>query len=515
MQCEHNSDTYMKRSNPDMNKLTAAAPPLAMTAALAAAPIHTALDGAYGHIPSLTGEAGSVQTSSLGDAGAGQTFSLGDAGSGQTFSLGDAGSVQTFSLGDAGSVQTFSLGDAGSGQIFSLCDAASPNNSFSPYAVGPGLNNLSTRDDYAAYQWAFKNDGQVQKIERKLDIKTVDPIVKTDENGVDTISLPPLGPSNFKASTIDAVKGIDINLQPAWELYDQIENKRPVIVAIIDTGIDVDHPDLKDAIWVNEDEIPGDGIDNDGNGFIDDVNGWNFIDNNNQLYTGKEDNHGTHAAGTIAASRNNGGSVGITDNQYVKIMSIKALGGEEGKGSPESVIAAIRYAEANGAQICNLSFGSENYTEEFRAAIQNSKMLFVVAAGNGNEDEIGYNIDKNPVYPASLPYDNIITVANLIFNGKLDRSSNYGPVSVDIAAPGTFILSTIPDKSFAFMSGTSMAAPMVTGAAAMLYSARPELSLQDVKNILITSAHKLDTLNGRVYSGGMLDVYSALQWARQ
>ena len=277
----------------------------------------------------------------------------------------------------------------------------------------------------------------------------------------------------------------------------------------------MDHPDLKDAMWVNEDEIPGDGIDNDGNGFIDDVNGWNFIDNNNQLYTGKEDNHGTHAAGTIAASRNNGGSVGITDNQYVKIMSIKALGGEEGKGSPESVIAAIRYAEANGAQICNLSFGSENCTEEFRAAIQGSKMLFVVAAGNGNEDEIGYNIDQNPVYPASLPYDNIITVANLIFNGKLDRSSNFGPASVDIAAPGTFILSTIPDKSYAFMSGTSMAAPMVAGAAAMLYSARPELSLQDVRNILITSAHKLDTLNGRVYSGGMLDVYSALQWARQ
>jgi len=437
----------MKRSNSDMNKFTAAALPLAMTAALAAAPIHTA-PAAY----------------------------------------------------------------PGQG-VFTQYDADSGQDSFAPYAIGPGLNNLSTQDDYAAYQWAFKNDGQVQKIERKLDIKTVEPIIRTDENGVDTISLPPLGPSNFKASTIDAVKGIDINLQPAWELYNQIENKRPVIVAIIDTGIDVDHPDLKDAMWVNEDEIPGDGIDNDGNGFIDDVNGWNFIDNNNQLYTGKEDNHGTHAAGTIAASRNNGGSVGITDNQYVKIMSIKALGGE--KGSPEVVIAAIRYAEANGAQICNLSFGSENCTEEFRAAIQGSKMLFVVAAGNGNEDEIGYNIDQNPVYPASLPYDNIITVTNLIFNGKLDRSSNFGPASVDIAAPGTFILSTIPDKSYAFMSGTSMAAPMVAGAAAMLYSARPELSLQDVRNILITSAHKLDTLNGRVYSGGMLDVYSALQWARQ
>lgn len=386
---------------------------------------------------------------------------------------------------------------------------------FSLSAVGPGLNNLSVKDDYASYQWAFKNDGQVQKFERNLDIQTVEPIVRTDESGVDSLYLPPLGPSNYTTDTIDAVKGIDINLQPAWELYSQMENKRPVTVAIIDTGVDVTHPDLKNAMWVNEDEIPGDGIDNDGNGFIDDVNGWNFIDNTNQLYTGKEDNHGTHAAGTIAASRDDGGIVGITDNQYVKIMSLKALGGEDGMGSPESVMAAIHYAEANGAQICNLSFGSDNCLDEFKTVMQNSKMLFVVAAGNGEEGFKGYNIDKIPSYPASLPFDNIITVSNLLFNGKLDKSSNYGPISVDLAAPGTFIVSTIPDRSYGFMSGTSMAAPMVTGAAAMLYSARPELSLKDVKNILITSAHKLDTLNGKVYSGGMLDVYAALQWGRQ
>lgn len=398
---------------------------------------------------------------------------------------------------------------------FHTTGAVDSPEAFSTFAVGPGLNNLSVKDDYASYQWALRNDGQVQRIERKLDIKTVDPIINTDENGVDSISLPPLGPSNFKALTTDAVKGIDINIQPAWEFYDQLEAKRPVVVAVIDTGIDTTHPDLKDSMWVNEDEIPGDGVDNDGNGYIDDVNGWNFLDNTNQLYVGKEDNHGTHAAGTIAASRGNGGIAGINGGQYVKIMSLKALGGESGKGSPESVIAAIRYAEANGAQICNLSFGSQNCTEEFKAAIRDSGMLFIVAAGNGDDNAIGYNIDASPIYPASLPFDNVITVANLMFDGKLDESSNFGAGSVDIAAPGTFILGITPDNGYAFMSGTSMAAPMVTATAAMLYTSRPELSLTDIKNVILASARKMDSLNGKVLSGGMLDANGAMQWGRQ
>ena len=298
-------------------------------------------------------------------------------------------------------------------------------------------------------------------------------------------------------------------------MYKQIEHKRPVTVAVIDTGIDASHPDLASSMWVNTDEIPGDGIDNDGNGYADDINGWNFLDNNNVLYSGKFDSHGTHAAGTIAASKDDGGIAGIADNSYVKLMSLKALGGENGRGTPETVMAAIRYAEANGAQICNLSFGSQGCTDEMATLMKESSMLFIVAAGNGDDNEIGYNIDNYPVYPASLPYDNILTVGNLMFNGKLDKSSNYGPISVDIAAPGTYILSTIPEQSYAFMSGTSMAAPMVTGIAAMVYSARPELNVLDVKNILIASAHKLDTLNGRVLSGGMVDANAALQWGRQ
>lgn len=378
-------------------------------------------------------------------------------------------------------------------------------------ALGPGLNNLSPSDEFSTYQWGLKNDGEFRLIELVQKFKYVDNLYSEVNNG-GNLSIPKPGPGNYESKVTHAVSGIDIDIQPAWTLYDQAQNKRSVIVAIIDTGIDINHQELRNAIWTNPGETDGDGIDNDGNGYVDDIHGWNFYSNNNKVFSGSEDSHGTHAAGTISASRGSYGIAGITDNNYVKIMPLKALGGEEGVGSPDAVIKAIKYAEEKGASICNLSMGTTGYSEELAQTIKNSHMLFVVSCGNGGVSGLGYNTDLYPVYPASLPYDNIISVANILFDGTLSKDSNYGAASVDIAAPGTYILSTIPDNSYGYMSGTSMAAPMVTGVAAMLYSYRTDISLGDVKNIILGSSRKLDTLSGKVVSGGLLDAYSALNW---
>ena len=205
---------------------------------------------------------------------------------------------------------------------------------------------------------------------------------------------------------------------------------------------------------------------------------------------------------------------GITDNQYVKLMVLKALGTENGMGAPEDRVEAIHYAEANGAVICTLSFGSTEYDESVAQAIQNSNMLFVVAAGNGDRYGNGYDIDQYPVYPASLPFDNVITVGNILFDGNLDESSNYGVQNVDLAAPGVYILSTVSNNEYGYMSGTSMAAPMVTGVAAMVYSSRPDLSVLGVKEVLLNSARRTEQLAGKVLTGGMLDAGTAMSYGQ-
>ena len=382
---------------------------------------------------------------------------------------------------------------------------------------GPGVINLSASDSYSRYQWGLKNDAELQYSEITNRFRDSNPKLANyiDLANYFGMPAPVAGPDAYRIKETRARRGVDINILPAWNLYDSsTEEHRHVVVAVIDTGIDISHPDLKNAIWTNEDEIPGDGIDNDGNGYIDDVHGWNFFDGNNELCKGREDDHGTHAAGTIAAARGNGGIAGITDNNYVKIMVLKALGTRYGVGEEKAIIEAIRYAEANGASICNLSFGTTEYYPELEKVMRDSKMLFVVSAGNGNAKGIGEDTDQKPDYPSSFDLDNVISAANLMFDGNLAESSNYGAKSVDIAAPGTYIVSTIADSGYGFMTGTSMSAPMVTGAAAMLYSYRTDLQLSDIRKVLLETARKLPTLNGKLSSNGMLDLYAALNYGR-
>lgn len=374
-----------------------------------------------------------------------------------------------------------------------------PVNEYRAFSTVVSLDLTGAEGSLYEHQWALKNTGRIKLAEGS------GKSILMSGSGFDNETDPSFG---VQKVTI-GLEGTDIHSEAAWNLYGQFPQKQPVIVALVDTGVDIYHPDLQNGIWINTDEIPGDGIDNDQNGYADDVYGWNFCSGSSQIYEGEADNHGTHAAGTIIGNWDQKGITGIADSNYVKVMVLKALGAD-GTGDSSEVIEAIRYAEANGASICNLSFGADIYDPQLAELIQNSNMLFVISAGNGDAFGHGLDIDRTPIYPAAFSNENIISVANLMFDGTLHPTSNYGAQNVDIAAPGSYILSTTANHGYGYMTGTSMAAPMVSGAAAFVFSCRSDLSLAQVRQGLLVSAKKLESLNGKVASGGMLDVYGAL-----
>ena len=369
---------------------------------------------------------------------------------------------------------------------------------------------LSTSDPLLGEQWALDNDGSFQLEEQENRYPVFDDPFEMPSAPWQWIApwwMWSAGGSTAGSIQVQAVPGIDIGLAEAWELYDG--GSRDVVVALVDTGIDYTHEDLAGRIWTNVDEIPGNGIDDDGNGYVDDVYGWNFYSDTNDVYVGTEDAHGTHGAGTIAANADNGtGIAGIVQSDRIKVMAVKALGGSDGSGTTASIIQAIQYAEANGAQICNLSLGSSQNDPALYRTMASSDMLFVVAAGNDGTD-----LETSPSYPASYDLDNVISVANIRYDGELDPTSSYGAASVDLAAPGSYILSTTPGGTYSYMTGTSMAAPMVSAAAAMVYSAFPNATLADVKDILLASVQKLDSLSDCTATGGMLDLGAAMAYA--
>ena len=308
-------------------------------------------------------------------------------------------------------------------------------------------------------------------------------------------------PVNGSTGTADA----DIDAPEAWSTT---TGSHSVVVAVIDTGVDYNHPDLASNIWTNPGEscagCENDGVDNDGNGYVDDVHGWDFVNNDNEPLD--DHGHGTHVAGTIGAVGDNG--TGVTGvNWDVQIMPLKFIGAN-GEGTADDAVRAILYATKMGAVVSNNSWGGEDFSQALEDAIADAdahSSLFVAAAGNSLK-----NNDATPDYPSGFDLPNVVSVAATDQNDSRAWFSNYGRASVDLGAPGTNIYSTWPGGSYAYLDGTSMAAPHVSGVAALAKAAFPAATAMGLRSLLLRTVDSNSTLAGRTTTGGRLNAANAV-----
>ncbi len=319
----------------------------------------------------------------------------------------------------------------------------------------------------------------------------------------------------------------EIGTTAAWAIN---RGTNKIIVAVIDTGVDYTHEDLTANLWRNPKEIPNNGIDDDNNGYVDDVIGWDFLSNDNKPYdlaaaslsellNGGNPGHGTHCSGNVAAVGENGkGISGVAPN--AQIMALRFIGNEG--GTTAAAVKAVHYAVDNGAKILSNSWGSEGEdpaeaadNQALRDSVQyalDHDVLFIAAAGNST---VNNDTDAKKSFPASYEYNNIIAVAAVDKADALASFSNFGVKSVHIAAPGVKVFSTtvtgkysdtVIDILNATWDGTSMSCPHVAGAAALYWSAHPEKTYAQVKDAILNSAKKIPSMDGKVSTGGKLNV---------
>jgi subtilisin family serine protease/outer membrane protein assembly factor BamB len=294
--------------------------------------------------------------------------------------------------------------------------------------------------------------------------------------------------------------GDDIAATGAWSMS---TGTSTVVVAVIDTGIEMTHPDLAANIYTNTKEITGNAADDDHNGYIDDIHGWNFVaDNNNPS---DDHYHGTHCAGTIGAVGDNGNGVAGV-NWQVRLLPLKFLS-SSGAGATSDAIEAIAYATAMHVDVMSNSWGGGGYSSLLKSAIEEAGrqgIVFIAAAGND-----GCNTDITPQYPSGYDSPSIVSVAASDANDQLAGFSNYGSISVDLAAPGVGIYSTAPGNNYRYLNGTSMATPHVAGACALLKALNPSLGVAEIKSRLLASVDQKPGLAATV-SHGRLNVMKLL-----
>lgn len=322
------------------------------------------------------------------------------------------------------------------------------------------------------------------------------------EEELSTMSNQAMSGGNF-GQTAD-----NMNAEQTWGILSSTSS-RP-IVAVIDSGVDYNHYVFVDsgAMWTNPNEIPGNGVDDDGNGYIDDVRGWNFVNNTNDPMD--DDNHGTHVAGTVLGMTQNILAPTL-DPSVIQIMPLKFLD-SQGAGTTSAAIAAINYAVNNGAHVLNNSWGGGNYSQALLDAVTvayNSGKTFVAAAGNSSN-----NNDLSPTYPASYNVPNVISIAATSSSDGLASFSNFGASTVHVGSPGISILSTLPNDSFGYSSGTSMAAPFAAGLAALMIREKGIINGYQVKGVLFDHSEGVSGLNGKVASNSRIDAFDAVDFVQ-
>ena len=371
-------------------------------------------------------------------------------------------------------------------------------------SVFPGSQMMHIKVDSMAARDALYSSSDVEFIEPNF-ILSVDPV---DVSGLG--SAP-------QATDTYSQSNANVQVKDSWAIGKPYDQGTKTVVAIIDTGLDKTHLIFKDSngIWENLAEKNGvTGVDDDGNGFIDDVNGWNFVGNNGNSID--DNNHGTHVAGIVLGVGQDIFESPVRESK-VSIMALKFLD-STGAGSTSSAVNAIYYAVNNGAKVINNSWGGASYSQSLHEAYTyayTKGVVIVSAAGNSNT-----NNDTTAMYPSNLDSPNNISVMAATDYDNKASFSNYGSTTVSVAAPGVAILSSVPGTGclapgcFQMMSGTSMAAPFVAGLAAMAIREAPQLSAYQIRSIVVASVDVFSTLSGKVNGGGRVNAQKAVSNAK-